>query len=48
MYLAEDPVQSKSPEAGHPCLLDEAISGKKGQIAKGGGWQQQRYMDRAS
>lgn len=45
-YLAEDPLQSRSPGAGHPCLPDKAISGKKGQIAKGGGWQQQRYMNR--
>lgn len=47
-YLAGDPVQSRSPGAGYPCLSDKAVTGKKGQIATGEGWQQQRYMNRAS
>lgn len=47
-YLAEDPVQSRPAEAGHSCVLGKAIAGKKGEIAKGEGWQQYRYVNRAS
>lgn len=46
--LAEDPVQFGSAGAGHPCLLVKAIAGKKGEVAKGEGWQQHRYVNRAS
>jgi len=35
--LAEDPVQSGSAGAGHPCLVVKVIAGKKGEIAKGEG-----------
>lgn len=47
-YLTEDPGQSGSAGAGHPCLLVRAIAGEKGEIAKGEGWQQHRCANRVS